>query len=305
MPPPAPRRTNGTDLLIVGGGPAGCAAAVMAASLGMRSVLVEPEALCHRLRHIPAIDNVLGGHRTGPALADAITADVRRSGLCHLALGRRVTRVTASDDHVEATWSTGERTTAPYAVVATGVRPLRPADTDWITTPAGFPPPPPLWEADPAAVTGKHVLVLGADRPLGTFLRAHRDTGVHLLVAHPPGDAYKTDEVRDDPRVTLLPVEHLALDHTSAHATTPEGTRAYRPDAAFTNIGNAPTPPDGTLTTGPDGYCPPSRQHPRVLTAGDLRSPRNQRIMTAMGSGGEAALTAYYTAQDPAAGTAR
>ncbi|CAM5436669.1 hypothetical protein SVIOM342S_06466 [Streptomyces violaceorubidus] len=30
-----------TDLLIVGGGPAGCAAAVMAASVGMRSVLIE------------------------------------------------------------------------------------------------------------------------------------------------------------------------------------------------------------------------------------------------------------------------
>jgi alkyl hydroperoxide reductase subunit AhpF len=39
-----------------------------------------------------------------------------------------------------------------------------------------------------------------------------------------------------------------------------------------------------------------------VLTAGDLRSARFQRIMTATGSGAEAALRAYYALQSlPAA----
>lgn len=69
-PPPS------SDLIIIGGGPAGCAAAVMAASVGLRSVLIEPVSLCHTLRRIPAINNVLGGHTTGPALADAVTTDV-------------------------------------------------------------------------------------------------------------------------------------------------------------------------------------------------------------------------------------
>ncbi|NEE06615.1 FAD-dependent oxidoreductase, partial [Streptomyces sp. SID7499] len=32
-----------TDLIIIGGGPAGCAAARMAAGVGMRSILVEPD----------------------------------------------------------------------------------------------------------------------------------------------------------------------------------------------------------------------------------------------------------------------
>ena len=36
--------------------------------------------------------------------------------------------------------------------------------------------------------------------------------------------------------------------------------------------------------------------------AGDLRSARFQRIMTAMGSGGEAALHAYYAARGLLAG---
>src|SRR6478736_3792185 len=51
--------THDTDLIIIGGGPAGCAAARMAASVGMRSVLIEPDTLCRNLYRIPALNNVL------------------------------------------------------------------------------------------------------------------------------------------------------------------------------------------------------------------------------------------------------
>lgn len=45
-------------------------------------------------------------------------------------------------------------------------------------------------------------------------------------------------------------------------------------------------------------YCPPIGQHPRIIVAGDLRSARFQRIMTALGSGSEAALHAYYATRE-------
>lgn len=48
-----------TDLIIVGGGPAGCAAAIMAASLDMAAVIVEPKSLCHKLETISSLANVL------------------------------------------------------------------------------------------------------------------------------------------------------------------------------------------------------------------------------------------------------
>ncbi|MYS32518.1 pyridine nucleotide-disulfide oxidoreductase, partial [Streptomyces sp. SID4920] len=57
---------------------------------------------------------------------------------------------------------------------------------------------------------------------------------------------------------------------------------------------SAPAAPAGDPVRGADGYCAPADQHPRVLVAGDLRSARYQRIMTALGSGSEAALHAYY-----------
>ncbi|MFB7865043.1 FAD-dependent oxidoreductase [Streptomyces sp. NPDC056069] len=324
-----PATPSHTDLLVIGGGPAGCAAARMAAAVGMRSILIEPDTLCRNLYRIPALNNVLGGYTSGPEFADAVTAELTSTGLCRIELGRRVTelRVTelrvadapatglgadappapgprTSDGHVTVTLDTGARLTAPYAVVATGVGPLQPDDVPWITAPSGLALPP-LWQADADDAEGRTLLVLGGDRPIGTFLRAHPALATRLLVAHPAGDAYKTEEIRDDPRVTLLPVEHLTLRRAdgaaavTAEVVGPRGERrAVTADAAYLSIGNAPTAPPGDLVRSADGYCPPGAQHPRVIVAGDLRSARFQRIMTALGSGSEAALQAYYATRE-------
>ncbi|MFI7273916.1 FAD-dependent oxidoreductase [Streptomyces sp. NPDC049879] len=281
------------DLVVVGGGPAGCAAALTAAGVGQRVLLVErDERLCAKPYGIPALGNVLGGFRSGRELADAVTADLAAaSDLCEVRTGTAVTAVEPGADAVTVTLDDGSRHTAPYAVLATGVGPCQPADADWIDAPAGLRLPP-LWEADPADAEGRTWLVVGADRPLGTFLRAHPALDVRLLVPYPPADAYKTEEVADDPRVTLVPTPRLTL---------PDGG-GLRYDAAFANIGSVPAAPAGAVRDD-DGYCPPGRQHPRVLVAGDLRSARYQRIMTAIGSGTEAALRAYYTARGvPGAG---
>jgi thioredoxin reductase (NADPH)/alkyl hydroperoxide reductase subunit F len=295
--------TYDTDLLIIGGGPAGCAAARMAASVGMRSILIEPDRLCRNLYRIPALNNVLGGYTSGPELADAVVAELRSTKLCRLELGRHVTELKAAEDHVTVTIDTGDRLTAQYAIVATGVGPLQPRDAAWITARNGLTLPP-LWQADADATDARTLLVLGGDRPIGTFLRANPTIGTRLLVAYPVTDEYKIDEIRKDPRVTLLPVEHLTLSpaggtSVSAEALGQHDTRqTITADAAYLNIGNAPTAPSGDLVRGMDGYCPPTDQHPRVIVAGDLRSARFQRIMTALGSGSEAALRAYYAARE-------
>ncbi|MDT9683698.1 FAD-dependent oxidoreductase [Streptomyces sp. TRM76323] len=296
-----------TDLVVVGGGPAGCAAARMAASVGMRTVLVEAGALCGSLYRVPVLDNVLGGHTGGPGLAAAITAELEGTGLCRLVLGRRATGLRAGDDRVTVTLDTGARVTAPYAVVATGVRPLQPRDVGWITAPTDLALPS-LWEADASDAAGRTLLVLGGDRPVGTFLRAHPALGTRVLVAYPESDDYKVEEVRDDPRVTLLPVGHLVLGSAGGRAVAEVsdrsgGRRTVAADTVFLSIGGAPTAPAGDLVRDEAGYCLPADQHPRVLVAGDLRSARFQRIMTAMGSGGEAALHAYYAARKPPTGT--
>ncbi|MFI1257521.1 FAD-dependent oxidoreductase [Streptomyces netropsis] len=295
--------TPDTDLLIIGGGPAGCAAARMAASVGMRSILIEPDVLCRNLYRIPALNNVLGGYASGSELADSITTELKSTELCYLELGRLVTELRADDDYVTVTLDSGTRLTAPYAIVATGVGPLQPRDVAWITAPDSLALPP-LWRAEADEVESRTLLVLGGDRPIGTFLRANPTTDTRLLVAYPAADEYKIDEVREDPRVTLLPVEHLTLSPgggttVTAEAVDLDGARhAVTVEAAYLSIGSAPTAPSGDLIRSADGYCPPADQHPRIIVAGDLRSARFQRIMTALGSGSEAALHAYYAARD-------
>ncbi|MEU3835230.1 hypothetical protein AB0E97_21655 [Streptomyces microflavus] len=69
-------------------------------------------------------------------------------------------------------------------------------------------------------------------------------------------------------------------------------------DMTYVSMGCAPTAPAGDLVRDADGCCPPAVQHSRIIVAGDLRSARYQRIMTAMGSGSEAALHAYCAARD-------
>jgi thioredoxin reductase (NADPH)/alkyl hydroperoxide reductase subunit F len=295
--------THDTDVIIIGGGPAGCAAARMAASVGMRSILIEPDTLCRNLYRIPALNNVLGGYTSGPELADSITTELKTTELCRLELGRHVAELRADDVHVTVMVDTGALLTAPYAIVATGVGPLQPRDVAWIAASDGLTLPP-LWQAEADDARGRILLVLGGDRPIGTFLRAHPTTDTRLLVAYPAADEYKIEEIREDPRVTLLPIDHLTLGTTegtrvSAEAVGRNGERqTVTADAVYLSIGNAPTAPTGDLTRGADGYCPPTDQHPRIIVAGDLRSARFQRIMTALGSGSEAALHAYYAARE-------
>ncbi|CAG6394875.1 FAD-dependent oxidoreductase [Streptomyces cocklensis] len=291
--------TATTDLVIVGGGPAGCAAAVMAASVGMRSVLIEPDALCAKLKHIAAVNNVVGGHTRGPELAAAIAGDVARAELCEVELGVRVTGLRAYEDHVVVTTDNGRTVSARYAVVATGVGPVPVSAAPWLTVATGADLPT-LWGAKAADAAAGSVLVLGADRPLGTFLRAHPSLDATVVVAYPPEDDYKVDEVRGDARVMLLPVADLSVVEGGDSAFMAEwvdregrsGSRTV--DAVFANLGSAPVVPPGDLVADTSGYCPPDRQHSRILVAGDLRSARFERIMAATGSGSEAALRAYY-----------
>jgi thioredoxin reductase len=294
--------TSETDLIIVGGGPAGCAAAVMASSLGMRCVLVEPRGLCHKLRHISSTVNVLGGFASGAELAARVTGDVTGAVHCDVRLGRTATAVRAADDHVRVDVDDGGSYRAPYAVVATGVRPQTTAEADWIVQDSAVTAAA-LWEAGASDLTGAQLLVLGIDRPLGTLLRSHPDVDMRLLVLYSTAEQYKADEVRADPRVGLLPTAHLELLHGTdgllrLRAVVAGDERSFAVEHLYLNLGSRPVVPDGDVRADASGYCPPGIQHPRILVAGDVRGARYQRIMTAFGSGAEAALTAYYAVND-------
>ncbi|WP_217240108.1 FAD-dependent oxidoreductase [Streptomyces sp. AC555_RSS877] len=288
------------DVLIVGAGPAGVAAAVMAASLKLRTVVIEAGLTGGKLHVVGALDNMPGNWSTGPDLAQALAQDLQRlqgSGWCTLMQARAVA-VSGHDDRAELTLDDGQVLTGQAIVVATGVAALTPAEADWVTAPDDLAAPP-LWRAAPDSLAGR-TYVLGADRPLGTWLRAHPETSKTLHVLCPPTDEYKATEVAADDRVRMVPVSHVTITRPAygggwtVEAKDQDGERkVYAVTTVLNNLGNRPAALEG-LTQGEDGYCPTDRQHPRIRIAGDLRSARYQRIVTAQGSGAEAVLAYYY-----------
>lgn len=289
-----------TDVLVVGAGPAGAAATVMAASLNLRTIVLEAGPVGGKLHRISALENVPGSWSTGPQLAEALAADLERlekAGRCTVVQGLAA-KVSGHDDRAELALDDGRVLTAEFIVVATGVTDLAPDDAEWITAPPGFTAPP-LWRATPQDLTAR-TYVLGADRPLGTWLRAHPDVKTTLHVLCPPADGYKAAEVEADGRVRLVPVSRAAIAKPSygggwtVEVVGHDGTKTiYAATSVLNNLGNKPAAVAG-LVSGEDGYCPPDKQHRRIRIAGDLRSARYQRIATAHGSGAEAVLAYYY-----------
>ncbi|MDT0614464.1 NAD(P)/FAD-dependent oxidoreductase [Streptomyces lancefieldiae] len=289
-----------TDVLVVGAGPSGVAAAVMAASLNLRTVIVEADSVGGKLHVTGALENVPGNWSTGPQLAEALAADLDRlqqAGRCSVVQGRGVS-VTGYDDRAELVLDDGRALSAQLIVVATGVAALAPPDADWISAPARMSVPP-LWRTEPAGLAGR-TYVLGGDRPLGTWLRTHPHSSTTLHVLCPPADDYKIAEVAGDERVRIVPVSHAVLspmaygDEWSLQVKDRQGERkSYVAKTVLNNLGNTPAGLDG-LASSEDGYCPPGKQHPRIRVAGDLRSAQFQRVTTAQGSGAEAVLASYY-----------
>ena len=288
------------DVLIVGAGPAGVAAAVMAASLKLRTVVVEDRQVGGKLHTIGAVENMPGNWSTGPELARALAMDLNRiqaSGRCTVVPARAVA-VNSHDDRAELTLDDGQVLTGYSIVVATGVTSLTPADAEWVTAPDDLTAPP-LWRATPESLTGR-TYVLGADRPLGTWVRAHPEARTTLHVLCPPADDYKAVEVAGEDRIRLVPVSHVTItrpsygDGWTVEAKDRDGERkVYAVTTVLTNLGTKPAALNG-LALGEDGYCPPNQQPHRIRIAGDLRSARYQRIATAQGSGAEAVLSSYY-----------
>jgi thioredoxin reductase (NADPH)/alkyl hydroperoxide reductase subunit F len=243
--------------------------------------------------------NVLGGFTNGSELAARVAEDVKKASSCSVMTGRGVMRVHATSGEVEVALDNNDTYTTHYVIVATGVGSQDAADVNWLEVRNNIPLKA-LWEASATDLHDKELIILGIDRPLGTVLRTYPGLKTQLKVIYSTNEAYKADEVRADPRITLIPARHAVLtEHNGflcAHVTSEDGGTAIDVTGtqAFLNLGSRPVKPAGNIASDQTGYCPPERQPDRILIAGDLRSARYQRIMTAFGSGAEAALKAYY-----------
>jgi thioredoxin reductase (NADPH) len=105
------------DLVIVGGGPAGLAAAIYAAREGIEAVVVDASALGGQAGISDRIDNYPGF--PGAELADRFVAQARRYGV-ELVSAVSVTGVERDHDELVTTLSNGQQLTSHAVIVATG-----------------------------------------------------------------------------------------------------------------------------------------------------------------------------------------
>jgi thioredoxin reductase (NADPH) len=314
------------DLLIVGGGPTGLAAAVYGGSEGLRTVLCERETTGGQAGTSAAIENYLGfpSGLSGADLARRATAQAKRFG-AEVLTAREVKAIRADGPYRIATLDDGSELSSYALLLAPGmaVRRLEVPGIETLTG-AGVFYGAALTEA--AACRGKDVLIVGGANSAGqaalSFARYARKVTVLVRgAALTEGmSQYLVDRVRDATNVEVLAHAEVVAAHGAGRLEAVDvvsgearETRRLEAAAMFIFIGATPRSdlaaglvdrdPGGFILTGPDlrteGRLPRSwplerdpflleTSLPGIFAAGDVRHGSSKRVAAAVGEGSAA-----------------
>ena len=312
------------DLVIVGGGPAGLAAAVYGASEGLRTLLVEREAPGGQAGTTSRIENYLGfpSGLSGGDLARRAVAQAMRLG-AELLTARAATSVRSEDRYRLVTLDDGSEVSCEALILATGVQ-YRTLDAPGVEPLVGIGVFYGAAITEALAYRGQPVVVVGGGNSAGqSAVHLSRfATTVTLLIRGGSIEAgmssYLIDQLRALPNVEIrLNASVAAVRGTDTlEAVTIEdsvaGTREERPAGAlFLFIGALPRTEwltgfverdsAGFVVTGPaltrasDGLVAGwsltrepfllETNVPGVFAAGDVRSRSVKRIASGVGEG--------------------
>ncbi len=314
------------DLIIVGGGPAGLAAAVYGASEGIRTALIEKEALGGQAGTSSRIENYLGFPKglSGADLARRATAQALRLG-AELLTAQEVTGIRVVHPYRMVTLSDRTELSCKALLIATGVS-VRELDVPGIkaVTGAGVYYGAALTEA--AHYKGEHVFVVGGANSAGqaAMFFARYANKVTMLVR---GDAveksmsqYLVEQINETANIevwlqtTVAAVTgHDRLECVTIRRLDTNQTETYPAAALFVFVGAAPhtdlvaglveRDERGFILTGPDlireGRRPKKwklkrdpflleTSVPGIFAAGDVRHGSVRRVAAAVGQGANA-----------------
>jgi thioredoxin reductase (NADPH) len=305
------------DLVVVGGGPAGLAAAVYGASEGLKTLMVEREAPGGQAGQSSRIENYLGfpAGLSGSDLARRATDQARRLGAELLTVQEAVgLRVEGAARLIEL--SGGEVLSASCVLVASGVS-YRQLDTPGFAelTGAGVYYGAAMTEA--RACADQHIVVIGGANSAGqaAVYFSKYAASVTMLVRGPSLAAsmshYLIEQIAALENVhvrtgtTATAAEQRDGHLTSVHAAGPDGEQALPADACFVFIGASPRTDwlDGTIARDERGFILAGRDAqaagwplerdpyvlettvPGVFVAGDVRARSIKRVASAVGEG--------------------
>jgi thioredoxin reductase (NADPH) len=306
------------DLVVVGGGPAGLAAAVYGASEGLKTIMVEREAPGGQAGQSSRIENYLGfpAGLSGSDLARRATDQARRLGAELLTVQEAVAlRVEGSARLVEL--SGGEVLSASCVLVASGVS-YRQLDTPGFPelTGAGVYYGAAMTEA--RACAEQHIVVIGGANSAGqaaVYFSGYAAT-VTMLVRGPSLEAsmshYLIEQIAELDNVDVRTgTSATAAEQRDGHLSEvriagPGGAEETLPaDACFVFIGASPRTDwlDGVLARDERGFILAGRDVqaagwslerepfvlettvPGVFVAGDVRARSIKRVASAVGEG--------------------
>lgn len=306
---PACEATHVCDLLIVGAGPAGLAAAVNAASEGLRTIVLERgDTVGGQASSSSRIENYLGFAEglTGAELATQAESQARRFG-AELVTGAPVIDLrTTEDGGQQAMCATGHVYVCRAAVVTSGVT-YRTLDVPGAQELIGRGV---FYGSSPAQAEdyrGKRVFVVGGANSAGQAALHFAQHGAEVtILSRSPLEksmsTYLIDRIQD----LDIPVQkgaRVAAVHgpdeiDSVTVATPESVATHKAEGLFVFIGAEPrtswapsigTDSRGFILTGSDvglkdrAYLETSQRG--VFAAGDVRAGSVKRVAAAVGEG--------------------
>jgi thioredoxin reductase (NADPH) len=315
------RQTRAWDLLILGAGPAGLAAAVYGASEGLRTGLVEQEAPGGQAGQSSRIENYLGfpAGLSGSDLTRRAVAQARRLGAEFISPARAV-GLELCDPYRILHLAGGERLTASAVVLATGVsyRRLQVPGMDELTGRGIYYG---AARAEAPACRGEDVVIVGGANSAGqaaVFLAGFARRVVVLVRGDDIGatmSAYLIDQISSIGNIEIWPRSQVAAVEGNGRLERVLVRRGEEPEPAeirvasmFILIGAEPRTDwlDGAVERDRYGFVltggalpgrvrrpgRPERDRylletsvPGVFAVGDVRASSVKRVASAVGEG--------------------
>lgn len=292
------------DVIVIGGGAAGLAAALWCADLGMSSVVLEQRTeFGGQLLNIHAAIKNYPGRLTanGRAMRDVFLSQVRERNI-ELKTGIEIANVDLAGRGVVD--STGAVYSAQAIVIATGVRRRRlnvEGETEFYgkgIIESG--------QRDKEFVKGKRMLIVGGGDAAfeNAMLLADIAAAVTVVIRRsaPSARVEFVDKVKDHPRVKLLFDSEVGrfsgrknLSAVTVRNSKSNQTNVMNIDAALVRIGVQPNTEllNGALAHDLNGYITVNHECessvPRILAVGDVANPISPTVSTAVGTGATAA----------------
>lgn len=316
------------DVVIIGGGPAGLANAVYAASEGLHALLIEQHAPGGQAGTSSLIENYLGfpGGVTGADLAQRAVAQARRFG-AEMLVGRCVSGLRREDPFRIVTLADGHEVSCHALVLATGMA-VRELEVPGVAPLVGAGIYYGAAMSEAALYKGQDVAIVGGANSAGQgalFFSRYART-VTLLIRKPslsPAmSRYLVSRIETTENIRVLTGVELTeargdghLQQLDLRECDSDTSRTLDAAALFVFIGVAPRSEGfagfveldekGFILTGPDlsrrkVAWPLERDPlmfetsvPGVFAAGDVRSGSNRRIAMAVGEGSAAIYSVH------------